>query len=134
MRPADEHIKVIQVTEKGINLVEIDLIRTGNYILAVPEDRLPSVCRVPYLTCIRRATRPMEAELYPISLRERLPNIPIPLRAEDKDAVLQLQPLLDDCYRDGRYHRIDYRAEPTPRLAESEACWMDSVLREKGLR
>ncbi len=102
--------------------------------LAIPEDRLPSVCRAPYIICIRRAARPGEAELYPVSLRQPLPNIPVPLRPSDEDAVLQLQPLLDDCYRDGRYDRIDYRAEPVPRLGEADARWADSVLREAGRR
>jgi len=117
-----------------VNLVEIDLIRAGNFVLAIPEDRLPSVCRAAYMICIRRAARPGEAELYPVPLRQPLPNIPVPLRPTDKDVVLQLQPLLDDCYRDGRYDRIDYRAEPAPRLGEADARWADSILREAGLR
>jgi hypothetical protein len=120
--------------DAGVNLVEIDLIRAGNFVLAVPEDRLPSACRTPYLICVRRATRRGQAELYPVPLRQALPNIPIPLRPADKDVVLRLQPLLDDCYRDGRYHRIDYRADPVPRLGEADARWTQSILVEKGLR
>jgi len=120
--------------DAGVNLVEIDLIRAGNYVLSLPEDRLPSACRTPYLVCTRRATRPNRAELYPVPLRQALPNIPVPLRPTDKDAVLRLQPLLDDCYRDGRYARLDYRAEPVPGLGESDARWADGILREKGLR
>jgi hypothetical protein len=123
-----------QFLDAGVNLVEIDLIRAGNYVLSLPEDRLPSACRTPYLICTRRATRPNQAELYPLPLRRPLPNIPVPLRLSDKDAVLQLQPLLDECYRDGRYARLDYRVDPVPRLGESDARWADAVLREKGLR
>lgn len=117
-----------------INLVEIDLIRGGNFVLAVPEDRLPATCRTPYLVCTRRATRPHVAELYPLPLRQILSNLPIPLRPSDKDVVLQLQPLLDACYRDGRYHRLNYRLDPTPRLGEADARWLDEVLRASGLR
>jgi len=117
-----------------VNLVEIDLIRTGGFVLAVPEDRVPAACRTPYLICIRRATRPGEAELYPIPLREALPNVPVPLRPADRDVALQLQPLLDACYQDGRYERLDYRAEPVPRLGEADAQWADGLLRERGLR
>ena len=51
---------------------------------------------------------PTEAEVVPIPLREPLPNIPIPLRPTDGDVVLKLQPLLDACYRRGRYGSIDY--------------------------
>jgi hypothetical protein len=117
-----------------VNLVEIDLVRAGNFVLAIPENRLPSVCRAPYMVCIRRATRRDEAELYPMPLRQPLPNIPVPLRPSDQDVVLPLQPLLDACYRDGRYDRIDYGPEPVPRLGEADARWADSILREAGRR
>lgn len=49
-----------------------------------------------------------------------LPNIPIPLRANDTEVVLELQPLIDDCYQDGRY-RIDYAKSPVPPLSLEEA-------------
>jgi hypothetical protein len=118
----------------GINLVEIDLIRTGEFVLAAPREQIPTDYRTPYLVCIRRAVQPARIDVYRAPLRETLPNIPIPLRPTDQDVVLQLQPLIDDCYRDGRYDRIDYRADPVPRLDDEDARWTDEVLREKGLR
>jgi hypothetical protein len=120
--------------DAAINLVEIDLIREGDFVLAAPRAHIPPAYRTPYLICIRRAVEPARVEIYRAPLQEPLPNIPIPLRPTDKDVVLQLQPLIDDCYRDGRYHRIDYRAEPVPRLSEEDARWADAILREKGLR
>jgi hypothetical protein len=117
-----------------INLVEIDLIRGGRFILAVPKDEIPGECLKPYLFCVRRVAGYTQIELYRAPLREPLPNIPIPLRPSDRDVVLQLQPLIDDRYRDGRYHRTDYRAEPVPRLDEDDARWADELLRAKGLR
>jgi len=120
--------------ETGANLIEVDLIRQGTFVLAVQEDRIPSACRTPYLICVHRAASPQRSEVYAVSLRDSLPNFAVPLRPSDTDVVLQLQPLLDDCYRDGRYHRIDYRAEPVPRLGEADALWADQILREKGLR
>ena len=80
------------------------------------------------------AARRNEAGLYPIPLRQALPNLPIPLRPTDKDVALRLQPLLDDCYRDGRYQRLNYRPDPVPRLGEADARWADSILKDKGLR
>jgi hypothetical protein len=118
----------------GVNLVEIDLIREGDFVLAAPESRIPADFRTPYLICIRRAKSPGRVELYRAPLRERLPNIPIPLRASDEDIVLQIQPLIDECYRDGRYHRLNYEVEPTPRLGEGDAVWADSLLRQNGRR
>jgi hypothetical protein len=120
--------------DASVNLVEIDLVRVGGFVLAVPQERLPATSRTPYLVCTRRATRLNYAEVYPLPLREPLPTIPIPLRPSDQDVMLQLQPLLNACYRDGRYHRINYRIDPTPRLGEVDALWVDDLLRAKGLR
>ncbi len=116
----------------GVNLVEIDLIRAGSYVLALPEERLPAACRSSYVACVRRARERNVAEVYAMPLRQPLPNIRVPLRATDEDVVLRLQELIDDCYRDGP--RLDYRVDPVPRLRESDARWIDSILREKGLR
>lgn len=120
--------------EAGVNLVEIDLVREGDFVLAAPERRIPSAMRTPYLVCVRRAATSDRAELYSIGLRRALPNIRVPLRPSDRDAVLELQPLIDACYRDGRYHRIDYRLEPVPRFGEEDSRWIDQLLRDKGLR
>jgi hypothetical protein len=118
----------------GVNLVEIDLIRAGNYVLSLSEDRLPANCRGPYLACVRRAARLKEAEIYPLGFQSLLPGISIPLRPVDRAVVLKLQNLIDSCYRVGRFHRIDYRRDPIPHLSESDAKWIDGLLREKGLR
>ncbi|MCY2992327.1 MAG: DUF4058 family protein [Planctomycetota bacterium] len=123
-----------QYLDAGISLVEIDLLREGDFVLAVPQERIPPEYRPPYLICIRRAVPSGRIELYRAPLREPLPNIPIPLRPTDRDVVLQVQSLIDDCYRDGRYRRIDYRTDPVPRLSEADACWADALLRENGLR
>ena len=118
----------------GINLVEIDLIRDGDYVLSAPRHGVPDAYEEPYLICIRRAALPSEIELYHAPLRERLPNIPIPLRRHEEDVVLQIQPLIDACYHDGRYDRTDYRRPLSPKLAEADAAWADGLLRQAGLR
>jgi hypothetical protein len=120
--------------DAGVNLVEIDLIREGSFVLAVSQRRLPARCRTPYLICVRRALDPTVAAVYPVPLQEPLPNIRIPLRPADADVVLQLQPILDACYRDGRYHRMNYLADPTPRFSEPDSRWLDELLRAKGFR
>lgn len=117
-----------------VNLVEIDLIRAGRFILAVPESAVPDDCRTIYRICVRRADKPRRAELYPVSLRDPLPNIRIPLRPADSDLVLPLLPLLDHCYQAGRYDKIDYRQPLSPPLAEDDERWTDALLRDRGLR
>ena len=62
----------------GVNLVELDLLRTGSRVLSVPFDRLPEGHRTPYAACVRRGWKPFEVEFYRIPLRERLPAIAHP--------------------------------------------------------
>lgn len=120
--------------DAGVNIVEIDLTREGKFVLAIERRFLPQNCRTPYLICIRRVTRPDEAELYPIPLADPLPNIRIPLRPTDRDVVLQLQPLLNDCYRKGRYSSIDYTKPLDPPLDPADTAWVDELFRSKRLQ
>lgn len=122
--------------EAGVNLVEIDLIRDGGYLVLAPEAEIPESRRAPYVVSIWRAADPTKKFAYPCPLRQRLPRIPIPLRPDDdRDAVADLQELLDLCYERGRYHtRLDYRSAPEPRLSPPDADWADELLRTAGLR
>jgi len=119
----------------GVNLVEVDLIRSGVFTLAVPQENIPREFRTLYQVCVRRATRPGEAEVYRIPLREQLPTIRIPLRRDDRDVLLNLQELIDQCYQRGRYDAaIDYSADPIPPLSPADAQWADELLRGAGRR
>ena len=118
----------------GVNLVEIDLLRGGQRILLAREDRVPASHRTPYRVSVWRATRPTSVEVYRVPLRERLPAVRIPLRPQDQDVVLDLQPLLNDAYRNGSYETTNYDRDPVPRLDPQDAVWADHILREKGLR
>jgi hypothetical protein len=48
--------------------------------------------------------------------------------------VLQLQPLLNTCYRCGRYASLDYSRAPRLALDKEDAEWGEGLLVEKGLR
>ena len=67
-----------------------------------------------------------------IQLQDRLPNIAIPLRPHDRDVVLELQPIIDDCYCDGRYHTIDYHRPLIPPFSIEEQQWFDGLLTNRG--
>jgi hypothetical protein len=118
----------------GVHLVEVDLIRDGEFVLAVPLERVPVERRRPYAVCIRRASDPDQAAFYPLPLRERLPAVPIPLRPTDEDVTLDLQELIDLCYHRGHYASTDYSGEPSPRLSADDAAWADALLRAAGRR
>lgn len=106
----------------GVNLVEIDLLRQGRHIVAVPRERLPEEIRDQQLICVRRCESP-GAEVYGVALRRKLPNIAIPLRLTDADVVLSLQEVFDSIYQKGRYERIEYRSPPVPPLKGDDANW-----------
>jgi hypothetical protein len=118
----------------GVNSVEIDLLRTGSYTLAVPEGDLPLEYRTPYRVCVWRAAHPLQYEVYRVPVRDQLPTIRIPLRNSDDDVRLDLQSLLDRTYDPGAYDDLDYTLEPDPPLSSGDAVWADERLRKCGLR
>jgi hypothetical protein len=118
----------------GVNLVEIDLLRAGGWVLAVPRGAVPVEYRKPYRISVVRADRPWTAEVYRTALDAPLPTIRIPLRREDFDVPLNLQTLIDAAYVNGRYaDDIDYSKPPRPRLKGLDLQWAERVLREQGL-
>jgi len=74
-------------------------------------------------------------EVWPISLRQRLPRVALPLAEGDPDVVLDLQVLFTRCYDAGGFgRRIDYSRRPAEPLLEADADWADDLLSERGLR
>src|SRR5947208_956642 len=92
-----------EVCSSDANLVEIDLNRFGTHTLAFPLDHLKPQGRTAYMACVRRATRRGKAEVYPMPLWARLPVVKIPFRPDDADVSLDLQALIEQCYRNGAY-------------------------------
>ena len=127
-------LKRSEILAGGVNVVEIDLLRSGLRVEAAPLESIPPGQRTPYYACVRRATRLSKAEVYPIPLRERLPTIRIPLRAKDADALLDLQALIDECWTTGGYDDIDYTVPPVPPLWPGDAAWAESLVRSPGDR
>jgi hypothetical protein len=123
-----------QLRAGRVNTVEIDLLRSGRRAMVVPAYRIPPAWRTLYQVCVWRARRPEQADVYRISLRERLPSIRIPLRRTDDEVMLDLQELIARAYDNGGYDDIDYHSEPDPPLDPGDAAWADTLLRERGLR
>jgi hypothetical protein len=124
-----------ELRDGGVSLVEIDLLRTGGRMLPVSLERLPTTYRTPYGVCVRRGWKHVDVEIYRVSPRERLPVIGIPLRETDDDAPLDLQALIEQCYRNGGYDEdIDYNGDPDPPLEGDDARWAERLLRQAGRR
>ena len=114
-----------------VNLVEIDLTREGNRELLLPfvkRLRPPPI----YLASVERRIEGVRRELYRMSLEAPLKPIAIPLRKGDVTPLLELQPLIEQAYRNGRYWNMDYRRELEPSLPATEANWVAETLRTAG--
>lgn len=118
-----------QVLNALTNLVEIDLLRGWE---PMPMGPLPSSH---YRILVSREWERPKAQLYPFNLNESIPEIPIPLRADDTEPTLALGDLLAQVYDQVRYDlRIDYAAEPEPPLEPSTAAWSNDLLQQAGRR
>lgn len=126
--------KIDDYMRTGTNVVEVDLLRSSRGRLPVTELSLPLQRRTAYLACIWRALMPQRWETYSIPLRRKLPAIPIPLRQSDDDVRLDLQPLIERVYVNGRHYDIDYSKPPDPPLNADDAVWADQLLRSAGRR
>jgi Protein of unknown function (DUF4058) len=114
--------KRMEILNGPVHLVEIDLLRGG---LPMPADGRP---RCSYSVLVSRAERRLDAGFWPIALRERLPEIPVPVRAPDPDARLDLQAALDRIHDDAGYADYIYEGSPRPRLGKKDAEWARALL------
>jgi hypothetical protein len=128
------------VLESNVNLIELDLLRSGRRLLPYPDlVAMVDTLAPDYVVLLNReALRQgnwMDYTLYPVLLRETLPCIPVPLAGQDPDVLLDLQVAVNQVYREGPYVRaIDYSVSPDPPLNEADVAWADGLLRAAGLR
>jgi Protein of unknown function (DUF4058) len=116
----------------GASLVEIDLVLQGQPTLEYSRDGLPDW---DYAVTVTRATQPERYEIYTATLQKRLPRFRLPLAADDRDTVLDLQAAFSRCYDQGGFNgSIDYKREPTAPLGEEDRRWLDDILKQQKLR
>jgi hypothetical protein len=116
--------------DSDVHLLEIDLLRKG---LRVPmEQELPPA---PYFVFLSRADERPLTEVWPISLDQPLPTVPVPLHAGDDDARLDLQQALTLAYDEYCLSdMIDYSKPPGVPLTPEESTWLVHHLHAAGLR
>ena len=120
-----------EMIEGKVNLVEIDLVRMGDWAVAVDVGHVPVKLRGIYRATVVREVRSDQCEYYPIPLTAPLPKLRIPLRQTDTDIVLELQPLLEAAYTNGGYaDDIDYSKSPLLPLPKIVADWVSDWLKE----
>jgi hypothetical protein len=111
----------------GVNFVEIDLLRGGT---RPPVEDLPEC---DYYVMVARPEQWPRVGLWPFRLRDPLPKIPIPLRAPDHDAELELKPLLDRIYDASGYEHYIYAEVPEPSLTPDDGTWAKDLLSSHGV-
>ena len=116
-----------EILASPAHLVEIDLLRCG---LAMPDHERPSST---YGVMVSRAEERPAADFWPIELRQPLPTIPVPLRAANSYASLELQELLHHVYDRGTYAEEIYEQEAEPPLDPADFDWAEHVLSQARL-
>ncbi len=91
-----------------------------------PIHRLVSLA---YLIMLTRA-QSGQTILWPLSLRDAWPNVPVPLRPPDEDVVLQLGPIFQAVYDEAAYDlSINYQqSPPPPALSPDDQRWLRELL------
>jgi Protein of unknown function (DUF4058) len=116
--------KRASLVRDGVHFVELDLLRGGTRTkLSEP---LPAG---DYYAMVFRGDRSPDVDVFAWRLADKLPTIPIPLRAPDKDVPLNLGAAVHTAYERGRYDRkLRYGRELDLPLAPREAKWAEGLL------
>ena len=113
------------------NLVEIDLHRTGE---RMPMGK-PKPPRADYYVLVCRAIDFPKTGVWPFSVRDPLPEIPIPLDPEDGAVILPLQTCFNQAYDLGPYDTaVDYAKPPRIGLHGEDAAWGKAVAQKAARR
>jgi hypothetical protein len=115
---------------EALRALKIDLLRQGQ---RVPMQKpLPSA---PYFIFLSRAEKRPLTEIWPISLKEPLPVVPIPLLPGDADVALDMQHVFTTTYDLLGYDlALDYTQPPEIPLPQAEVVWAEMLLRTAGLQ
>ena len=113
-----------EVLASQAHWIEIDLLRDG-----VRTANLAQSSDAEYQVYLSRAGDGRHAYVWPVSLRQPLPTIGVPLRADDPDVPLALQEAFAQVYEVGGYDLdIQYTGDPVPPLPAGQAQWARQVL------
>ena len=108
----------------GVHFLEIDLLRRGTR----PFNH-PSMPKNHYIVSLMRAGL-RKTTVWGFDIQDSLPVVPVPLKAPDPDAVLDLGKAIEMIYQRSLYHlSIDYTKQPPkPPLSKTEKQWIKKRL------
>lgn len=123
-----------QAVAQRAGIVEIDLVMQGKPLLTYSRDGLPEY---DYAVTVTRSNAPDRYEIYTSTLQKKLPKFKLPLAADDRDALLDLQAAFGRAYDLGSFvSQIDYKGPPPPDVPVSAAnrTWAEELLKQMKLR
>lgn len=114
-----------QILSSTTNLIEIDLLRGGRPFPMVSKNLND------YRILVCPGDQRPVGNLFAFSLQQPIPGIPIPLLPGESDVLLEIQPLLNQVYKRGRYHlAIDYSQPPSPKFSQENQQWALKTLED----
>lgn len=81
-----------------------------------------------YSVTVSRAQDRPNVGFWPIQLRDRLPVIPVPVRPDEPEPLVDLQAVLHAVYDTGGYSLDAYRQPITPALSPADAAWAEALI------
>lgn len=123
-----------EALRRRANVVEIDLLTQGLPTLEFAREGLPEHDQT---VAVTRGTAPERFEIYTATVPKRLPKFRLPLAADDKDTVLDLQTVVTRAYDQGGFEkRLAYKG-PLPadvKLTPETRAWVQVRLEQMNLR
>lgn len=106
-------------------MLEIDLLRRGkrpSMLTPLPDS--------PYFLFLKRADGGTDVEIWPVSFKEAIPLLPVPLRHPDPAIPLDLNQAIQTVYNEAAYDlRLDYsQPPPKPNLSADDMAWLEAHL------
>lgn len=110
-----------EILQSRTNLVEVDLLRGGRRLPMLPEPEGD------YFTIVSRGDRRPHADVFPWTIRQPLPTLPIPLRKGEPEVMLDLQQAFTTVYDRALYQlSLNYSANLATPLSEADAEWISA--------
>jgi len=125
-----------EAAEARAALVEIDLLTQGRATLDYARDGLPAH---DHTVTVTRGGSPERYEIYTAAATKRLPRFRLPLAADDKDTIFDLQSAVNRAYEQGGFAdalAAAYKGPlpPDARLSAETRAWVQAHLEARNLR
>lgn len=115
--------KRTKVLKTKTHLVEIDLLRSGHPMpMSIGHQS-------DYRLVVSRSQNRPQADIYFFSVRDPIPDLPIPLRPTETEPTLPLNQILHNLYDLARYDlSLNYRHLPNPPLKAADEAWANELI------